>query len=105
MSTSDQGSLIKNLISHGKEKGFLTFAEVFDHLTEVVETEQVDDVVSMIRSMGIPVHDERPEGEVQLFSEPAAAGDDEEAAEEAAATLASANAEFGRTTDPVRMYM
>ncbi|MDB5986404.1 MAG: rpoD [Nevskia sp.] len=105
MSTSDQRSLIKDLISLGKEKGFLTVAEVSDHLTELVDTDQVDDVISMIRSMGIPVHDERPEGEVQLFAEPAAAGDDEEAAEEAAATLASANAEFGRTTDPVRMYM
>ncbi len=105
MSASNQRSLIKDLISLGKEKGFLTYAEVSDHLTELVDTDQIDDVISMIRSMGIPVHDERPEGEVQLFAEPSVAGDDEEAAEEAAATLASANAEFGRTTDPVRMYM
>jgi len=105
MSNSDQRSLIKNLIALGTDKGFLTFAEVSDHLTEVVDTDQVDDVISMIRGMGIPVHDERPEGDIQLFAEPATAADDEEAAEEAAAALASANAEFGRTTDPVRMYM
>jgi RNA polymerase primary sigma factor len=107
MSASDQQSQIKNLIALGKEKGFLTFAEVSDHLTEVVDSEQIDDVITMIQGMGIPVHDEAPDDETQLFSEPtvAAAEDDEEAAEEAAAALASADSEFGRTTDPVRMYM
>src|SRR5882757_3586313 len=107
MSASDQQSQIKNLIALGKEKGFLTFAEVSDHLTELVDSEQIDDVITMIQGMGIPVHDEAPDGEAQLFSEPAvaAAEDDEEAAEEAAAALAAADSEFGRTTDPVRMYM
>ena len=107
MSASDQQSQIKNLIALGKEKGFLTFAEVSDHLTELVDSEQIDDVITMIQGMGIPVHDEAPDDETQLFSEPtvAAAEDDEEAAEEAAAALASADSEFGRTTDPVRMYM
>ncbi|MDB5974595.1 MAG: rpoD, partial [Nevskia sp.] len=83
------------------------FAEVSDHLTELVDSEQIDDVITMIQGMGIPVHDEAPDDETQLFSEPtvAAAEDDEEAAEEAAAALASADSEFGRTTDPVRMYM
>ena len=104
MSASDQQSQIKNLIALGKEKGFLTFAEVSDHLTEVVDSEQIDDVITMIQGMGIPVHDEAPDDETQLFTEPtvAAAEDDEEAAEEAAAALASADSEFGRTTDPVR---
>jgi RNA polymerase primary sigma factor len=107
MAASDQQSQIKNLIALGKEKGFLTFAEVSDHLTELVDSEQIDDVITMIQGMGIPVHDEAPDDETQLFSEPtvAAAEDDEEAAEEAAAALASADSEFGRTTDPVRMYM
>jgi RNA polymerase primary sigma factor len=107
MSASDQQSQIKTLIALGKEKGFLTFAEVSDHLTEIVDSEQIDDVISMIQGMGIPVHDEAPDDETQLFTEPtvAAAEDDEEAAEEAAAALASADSEFGRTTDPVRMYM
>ncbi|MDB5987531.1 MAG: polymerase subunit sigma-70 [Nevskia sp.] len=107
MSASDQQSQIKTLIALGKEKGFLTFAEVSDHLTEIVDSEQIDDVITMIQGMGIPVHDEAPDGEAQLFSEPAvaAAEDDEEAAEEAAAALAAADSEFGRTTDPVRMYM
>ncbi len=106
MSKSDQKSQIKNLIALGKEKGFLTHAEVSDHLTEIVDSDQVDDVISTIRSMGIPVHDEIPDDETRLFAEPtAAAEDDEEAAEEAAAALAASDLGFGRTTDPVRMYM
>jgi len=107
MTAADQQSQIKSLIALGKEKGFLTFAEVSDHLPEIVDSEQIDDVISMIQGMGIPVHDEAPDVEAQLFSEPtvAATEDDEEAAEEAAAALASSDSEFGRTTDPVRMYM
>jgi len=107
MSAADQTSQIKALIALGKEKGYLTYAEVSDHLTEIVDSEQIDDVISMIQSMSIPVHDEAPDDESQLFPEPnvAAAEDDEEAAEEAAAALAAAESEFGRTTDPVRMYM
>jgi RNA polymerase primary sigma factor len=107
MSASDQQSQIKTLIALGKEKGYLTFAEVSDHLPEIVDSEQIDDVISMIQGMGIPVHDEAPDEETQLFTEPtvAAAEDDEEAAEEAAAALAANDSEFGRTTDPVRMYM
>ncbi|WP_029921568.1 RNA polymerase sigma factor RpoD [Nevskia soli] len=106
MRKSDQKSQIRNLIALGKEKGFLTHAEVSDHLTEIVDSDQVDDVISTIRSMGIPVHDEMPDDETRLFAEPtAAAEDDEEAAEEAAAALAASDLGFGRTTDPVRMYM
>ncbi|MDE2148781.1 MAG: RNA polymerase sigma factor RpoD [Gammaproteobacteria bacterium] len=107
MSASDHHSQIKTLIALGKEKGYLTYAEVSDHLPEVVDSEQIDDVISMIQNMGIPVHDEAPDDEAQLFAEPAATAsdDDEEAAEEAAAALAAVDSEFGRTTDPVRMYM
>jgi len=107
MAAADQQSQIKNLIALGKEKGFLPFAAVSDSLPEIVDSEQIDDVITMIQGMGIPVHDEAPDTEAQLFSEPAvaAAEDDEEAAEEAAAALAASDSEFGRTTDSVRMYM
>jgi RNA polymerase primary sigma factor len=104
---ADQQSQIKKLIAFGKEKGYLTYAEVSDHLVELTDAEQIDDVIVMIQGMGIPVHDEAPDSEARLFTEPAvvAAEDDEEAAEEAAATLAALDDQFGRTTDPVRMYM
>jgi RNA polymerase primary sigma factor len=106
--SAEKHSQIKVLIAHGKEKGYLTYAEVADHLPEIVDSEQIDDVISMIQTMGIPVHDEAPDDESQLFSEPAVvatAEEEEEAAEEAAAALATADDQFGRTTDPVRMYM
>ncbi|ROH93172.1 RNA polymerase sigma factor RpoD [Stagnimonas aquatica] len=104
---ADQQSQIKKLIAFGKEKGYLTYAEVSDHLVELTDAEQIDDVIVMIQGMGIPVHDEAPDSEARLFTEPTvvAAEDDEEAAEEAAATLAALDDQFGRTTDPVRMYM
>jgi len=105
---AEKQSQIKILIAQGKEKGYLTYSEVTDHLPEIVDSEQIDDVINMIQSMGIPVHDEAPDEESQLFSEPAviaSADDDEDAAEEAAAALAASDDQFGRTTDPVRMYM
>ncbi len=104
---ADQQSQIKKLIAFGKEKGFLTYAEVSDHLVDLSDAEQIDDVIVMIQGMGIQVHDEAPDTDTQLFTEPTvvAGEDDEEAAEEAAATLAALDDQFGRTTDPVRMYM
>ena len=104
---ADQQSQIKQLIAFGKEKGYLTYAEVSDHLVDLSDAEQIDDVIVMIQGMGIQVHDEAPDAESRLFTEPAVAAgeDDEEAAEEAAATLAALDDQFGRTTDPVRMYM
>jgi RNA polymerase primary sigma factor len=101
-------SQIKLLIALGKEKGYLTYSEVSDNLPEVVDSEQIEDIISMIQAMGIPVHEEAPDDEQQLFSEPAVvatAEEEEEAAEEAAAAIATADDQFGRTTDPVRMYM
>ncbi|MEW6166170.1 MAG: RNA polymerase sigma factor RpoD [Pseudomonadota bacterium] len=101
-------SQIKVLIALGKEKGYLTYAEVADHLPEIVDTEQIEDIISMIQAMGIPVHEEAPEEDQQLFSEPAVIAtneEEEEAAEEAAAAIAALDDQFGRTTDPVRMYM
>jgi RNA polymerase primary sigma factor len=105
---AEKQSQIKVLIALGKEKGYLTYAEVADHLPEVVDSEQIDDIVSMIGTMGIKVMEEAPDQEAQLFSEPAVVAtqeEEEDAAEEAAAAIASNDDQFGRTTDPVRMYM
>ncbi|MGD9841333.1 MAG: RNA polymerase sigma factor RpoD [Steroidobacteraceae bacterium] len=100
----ERQSLLKMLIARGKEQGFLTYAEVNDHLpSEIVDPEQIEDIVNMINDMGITVYEKAPDAEALLLSEPVVA--DEEAAEEAAAALATVDAEFGRTTDPVRMYM
>ncbi len=101
----DRQSQLKLLIARGKEQGFLTYAEVNDHLpSEIVDPEQIEDIVQMINDMGIPVYEKAPDAEALLLREPVVA--DEEAAEEAAAALATTvDAEFGRTTDPVRMYM
>jgi RNA polymerase primary sigma factor len=100
----ERQSQLKLLIARGKEQGFLTYAEVNDHLpSEIVDPEQIEDIVNMINDMGITVYEKAPDAESLLLSEPVVA--DEEAAEEAAAALATVDAEFGRTTDPVRMYM
>ncbi|HKQ83449.1 MAG TPA: RNA polymerase sigma factor RpoD [Steroidobacteraceae bacterium] len=100
----ERQSQLKLLIARGKEQGFLTYVEVNDHLpSEIVDPEQIEDIVNMINDMGIPVYEKAPETEALLLTEPVVA--DEEAAEEAAAALATVDAEFGRTTDPVRMYM
>ncbi|SEQ29314.1 RNA polymerase primary sigma factor [Solimonas aquatica] len=101
-------SQIKVLIALGKEKAYLTYADVADHLPEIVDTEQIEDIISMIQAMGIPVHEDAPQEEEQLFSEPAVVAtneEEEDAAEEAAAAIAALDDQFGRTTDPVRMYM
>ena len=104
MSIQDQQSQIRELIARGKEQGYLTYAEVNDHLPDdIVDPEQIEDIIGMINDMGISVHDDAPDSDELLLSD-AAVPDDEEA-EEAAAALASVDAEFGRTTDPVRMYM
>lgn len=100
----ERQSQLKLLIARGKEQGYLTYVEVNDHLpSEIVDPEQIEDIVNMINDMGITVYEKAPESETLLLTEPVVA--DEEAAEEAAAALATVDAEFGRTTDPVRMYM
>jgi RNA polymerase primary sigma factor len=102
---SKQAQQLKDLIARGKEQGFLTYAEVNDHLpNDIVDPEQIEDIVNMINDMGITVHEKAPEAEEILLSD-AAVSNDDDAAEEAEAALASVDAEFGRTTDPVRMYM
>ena len=97
-------SQLKTLIAKGKEQGFLTYAEVNDHLpNEIIEPEQIEDIVNMINDMGITVYESPPSTDNQITE--AANVLDEDAAAEAAAALASMENEFGRTTDPVRMYM
>jgi len=101
----DRQSQLKLLIARGKEQGYLTYAQVNDHLpSEIVDPEQIEDIVNTINDMGIPVYEKAPDTESLLASEPSAPAD-EEAIEEAAAALAALDAELGRTTDPVRMYM
>ena len=98
-----QKSQIKLLIAKGKEQGYLTYAEVNDHLPgDIVEPEQIEDIIRMINDMGITVYESAPDADELLMAEKST---DEDAAEEAAAALASVENELGRTTDPVRMYM
>ena len=101
----DRQSQLKLLFARGKEQGYLTYAQVNDHLpSEIVDPEQIEDIVNTINDMGIPVFEKAPDTESLLATEPSAPAD-EEAIEEAAAALAALDAELGRTTDPVRMYM
>jgi RNA polymerase primary sigma factor len=102
----DQQSDLKLLIVKGREQGYLTYAEVNDHLPDdIVDPEQIEDIIGMINGMGIEVHETAPEGEMLPQDAPSAVADDETATEEAVAILAAVDAEVGRTTDPVRMYM
>ncbi|MCI4568152.1 RNA polymerase sigma factor RpoD [Lysobacter sp. CFH 32150] len=99
---------IKQLISKGLEQGYLTYAEVNDHLPDdVVDPEQIEDIIGMINGMGIEVHEVAPDAETLLLAGQSGSGRevDDTAAEEAAAALVSLDSEGGRTTDPVRMYM
>ncbi|HEU5281468.1 MAG TPA: RNA polymerase sigma factor RpoD [Gammaproteobacteria bacterium] len=104
----DSKSRLKELITRGKEQGYLTYAEVNDHLPpDITDPEQIEDIISMINDMGIRVSEEAPEMGELLLSENEAAEDEvvvEEAANAALAVM-SADGELGRTTDPVRMYM
>ncbi len=104
MNQEKQESQIKLLIAKGKEQGYLTYTDVNDHLPDdIVEPEQIEDIVAMINDMGIQVYETAPDTDTLLLADRVTADDD--AAEAAAAALATMDAEFGRTTDPVRMYM
>ena len=99
----DQQAKIKELISKGKEQGYLTYAEVNDHLPAgIVDTDQIEDIVNMITKMGIVVQEQAPDEDTLSMSDNST---DEDAAEEAEQNLVTVDQEFGRTTDPVRMYM
>jgi RNA polymerase primary sigma factor len=102
----DQQSRVKELIALGKERGYLTYGEINDHLPEdLVDADQVEDIVSMFSDLGIMVHEDGMDtDEMERLAE-AISSNDEVSDEEAAAVLASSDGEFGRTTDPVRMYM
>jgi RNA polymerase primary sigma factor len=103
--SEDKQSQLKLLIARGKEQGFLTYAEVNDHLpNDIVDPEQIEDIVNMINDMGITVYEKAPDAEELLLTDAAVSNDDDDT-EEAAAALATVDSEFGRTTDPVRMYM
>jgi len=96
-------SRLKDLITKGKEQGYLTFAQVNDHLPQdIIDSDQVEDIVSMINDMGIQVFENAPDQDTLMMSE---GNTDEDAAEAAAQALATVESEIGRTTDPVRMYM
>lgn len=103
MNQQQQKSQLKQLIAKGKAQGYLTYSEVNDHLpSEIVDPEQIEDIIGMINGLGIKVHESAPDDED--LSEEVTADDDDDDAEEVA-VLASIDSEFGRTTDPVRMYM
>jgi RNA polymerase primary sigma factor len=106
VASGKQAQQLKELIARGKEQGYLTYIEVNDHLpNDIVDPEQIEEIVNMINDMGIAVHEKAPDVDSITLSETAVSNDDEDAAVEAEAALASVDAEFGRTTDPVRMYM
>ncbi|HEU4670761.1 MAG TPA: RNA polymerase sigma factor region1.1 domain-containing protein, partial [Dyella sp.] len=102
----EQQSEIKALISKGLEQGYLTYAEINDHLPDdIVDPEQIEDIMAVLKGVGIEVHDAAPDADPLADNAPGSGNDDEAAAEEAVALLSAVDAEVGRTTDPVRMYM
>ena len=101
----EQASKIKALISKGHEQGYLTYAEVNDHLPQDVEPERIEEIITMISDMGIGVHEVAPESDTVSDGTVAQTVDESAAAEVAAVALATVDKELGRTTDPVRMYM
>ncbi len=105
MNQDQQQSQLKQLIAKGKQQGYLTYTEVNDHLPgDIVDPEQIEEIIGMINDMGIQVHEVAPDEDAIISTDNAVTTDDDDAAAEVAA-LASVDAEFGRTTDPVRMYM
>ena len=98
---------LKQLIKLGKERGFLTYAEINDHLPEdVIDAEAIESIITTFNDMGIAVYDQAPDAETLLMNDNTPiATSDEDAEEEAEAALSTVDSEFGRTTDPVRMYM
>ncbi len=102
----ERQSQLKLLIAKGKEQGYLTYRQVNDYLpADIVDPEQIEDIIAMINEMGIPVQEIAPSGDNIIINDAAAVAPDDDEAEEAAAALVNVDSEFGRTTDPVRMYM
>ena len=97
---------VRTLLTLGKERGYLTYAEINDHLPDdILDAEQIEGVISMIGDMGIQVFDQAPDADTLLMAESPAAAPTEDVEEEAEAAASTLDSEFGRTTDPVRMYM
>ncbi|SSY80006.1 RNA polymerase sigma factor RpoD [Alysiella crassa] len=106
LTPEEQRARLRQLILLGKERGYITYAEINDSLPDdMSDAEQIDSIVNMIQGLGIQVTEEAPDAETLLMSDNSAAVTDEDAVEEAEAALSQADSEFGRTTDPVRMYM
>ncbi len=105
--TEARRTRLKNLIKLGKERGFLTYAEINDHLPDdMVDAEQIESIITTFNDMGIQVYDVAPDAEQLIINENSPAPvSDEDVEEEAEAALSTVDPEFGRTTDPVRMYM
>ncbi len=101
-----QQSQLKLLIAQGKEQGYLTYAEVNDHLpSELLDADQIEDIIQMINDMGIQVLEAAPDADDLILNENVSNNADDDAVEEATQVLSTVEAELGRTTDPVRMYM
>ena len=103
----ERRSKLRALIKLGKERGFLTYAEINDHLPDnFAETEAIEGIISTFNDMGVAVYEQAPDAETLLLNDNApAASSDDEVEEEAEVALSTVDSEFGRTTDPVRMYM
>ena len=97
---------LKALIRMGKERGYLTYSEVNDHMPEnIVDPDQIDQIISTLADLGIQVYEQAPTADDLLIGDSVPTASDDAAEEEAEAALATVDSEFGRTTDPVRMYM
>jgi RNA polymerase primary sigma factor len=106
MNPEQQQFQLKQLIAKGKLQGYLTYTEINDHLPgDIVDPEQIEDIIAMITDMGIQVHETAPDADSIISAGTVATSDDDEAAAAEVVALASVDSEFGRTTDPVRMYM
>lgn len=106
LTPEEQRARLRQLIIMGKDRGYITYAEINDALPDdLSDAEQIDNIVNMIAGLGIQVTEEAPDAETLLMNDNNAAITDDDAVEEAEAALSNADSEFGRTTDPVRMYM
>ncbi len=106
LTLEEQRERLRRLIILGKERGFITYAEINDALPDdMSDAEQIDNIVNMIQGLGIQVTEEAPDADTLLMNDNSTAITDEDAVAEAEAALSQADSEFGRTTDPVRMYM
>ena len=106
LTLEEQRVRLRQLVIQGKDRGYITYAEINDALPDdMSDAEQIDNIVNMIQGLGIQVTEEAPDAETLLMSDNSAGMTDEDAVAEAEAALSQADSEFGRTTDPVRMYM